>query len=239
MNNTNVHVIGIMAVAISLLMVPITVHGQDGSLAIPPPLYDHTTFDFGDDKELRELTPEVDFNWILKIFREDIIEFFTFDPIEKAEVKLQIAEERQREIDNLDSRGLAIPLEYEERRVQKLNEASDILNNVSTVTDNPLLPIIIESFETLRQMGELNDIRVLYSQLPTVINANDVIKQRYNDKVNSLDTWQENCIGEFDVDTLRPLRTAVDKLEEQCPKLVELQEQFGRERLRLLVTGQI
>ena len=110
---------------------------------------------------------------------------------------------------------------------------------INSNPDSPILSIVIDSFETLRQMGEVNNIRILYSQLPSVVNASDEIKQRYNDKVNSLDTWQKFCIGEFDVDELLPLRSAVDKLEIQCPKLLELQEQFGRERIRLLVTGQV
>ncbi len=234
--NTNAHVMGI-AVAILLLMIPITVHGQDGSMAIPPPLYEHNPFDFGNDQELKQLTPEVDFAWRLKVLGEDFREFFTFDPLEKAQLKLEFAEQRQIEIDELDTRGLAIPIEYEQRRIQKLNEASEIINQ--TPVTNQILSMIIESFETLRMMGELNDIRILYSQLPSVVNASDEVKQRYNAKVNSLENWKEFCIGQFDIDTLKPLRTAVDKLEQQCPKLLELQEQFGRERLRLLVTGQV
>ena len=225
-----------MAVAITLLMVPTTVHGQDGSLAIPPPLFEHKPFDFGTDQELRQLTPEPDFGWRLKIIGEDFREFFTFNPLEKAQLKLQFATERPLEIDDLYSRGLAIPIEYEQRRIPKLNEATVIINSNP---DSPILSIVIDSFETLRQMGEVNNIRILYSQLPSVVNASDEIKQRYNDKVNSLDTWQKFCIGEFDVDELLPLRSAVDKLEIQCPKLLELQEQFGRERIRLLVTGQV
>ena len=223
------YVIGIWL--LMFIFIPITVHGQDGSMALPPPLFEHKPFDFGTDQSLRELTPEPSFNWRLKIIGEDFVEFFTFNPLEKAQLKLEFAEQRQMEIDFLDSRGLAIPLEYEERRIQKLNEAREIVNEriaVTPVVQNELLRRVIDSFETLKQMGELNDIRVLYSQLPSVINAPDAVKERYNEKVNALDTWQEFCIGEFDVDNLRSLRTAVDDIEQQCPKLVELQEQFGR-----------
>ncbi len=225
-----------MAVAISLLMVvPITLHGQ--SLELPPPLFDHQEFLLAQDEELRELAPPVDFNWQLKVFREDVREFFTFDPVQKAELKLQHAEERQAEIDNLDSRGFAIPLEYEERRVTKLNEASDLLVK-SNEEGRVILPELIETFETLRTMGELNNIRVLYSQLEVVAVADQQTKDSFNAKVNALKTWQENCTGEFDIDAVLPVRTAIDKIEIQCPKLLELQEQFGRERIRLLVSGQ-
>jgi len=233
--NTKACVIGINIFALLLLMVPVTVHGQ---MEMPPPLFDHQEFLLAQDKELRELAPPVDFSWSLKIFREDILEFFTFDPIEKAQLKLQHAEERQLEIDNLDTRGFAIPIEYEERRVQKLNEASDILNK-SNEEGRVILPEIVETFDTLRTMGELNDIRVLYSQLETVAIADEQTKVNFNQKVNSLRTWQENCIGEFDIDAVLPVRTAIDKIEIQCPKLLELQEQFGRERIRLLVSGEV
>lgn len=226
-----------MAVAISLLMVPVTVHGQDGSLGLPPPVFDHQEFLLAQDNELRELAPPVDFNWQLKVFREDVAEFFTFDPVEKAELKLAHAEERQLEIDNLDQRGFAIPIEYEERRVAKMNEASDLLNK-STEEGRVINQDIVDAFETLRTMAELNDIRVLYSQLETVAIADQQTKDRYNAKVNSLQTWQDNCIGEFDIDAVLPVRSAIDKIEEQCPKLLELQEQFGRERIRILVSGQ-
>ena len=225
-----------MAVAISLLMiVPITLHGQ--SLELPPPLFDHQEFLLAQDEELRELAPPVDFNWQLKVFREDVIEFFTFDPVQKAELKLQHAEERQIEIDNLDSRGFAIPLEYEERRIAKLNEASDLLVK-SSEEGRVIHPEIVETFETLRIMGELNDIRVLYSQLEVIAVADQQTKDSFNAKVNALRTWQENCTGEFDIDAILPVRTEIDKIEIQCPKLLDLQEQFGRKRIRLLVSGQ-
>jgi len=239
-NARNVDVIGIMAVAISLLMVPITVHGQP--LQLPPPLFDHEQFlAEREDRQLRELAPPLNFNERVFFFVQDVQEAFTFDPVARAELKLEHAQEHQIIIDDLDSRGLAIPIEFEQKRIDKLTEASEILQerlqDTPAVADDRLLQII-ESFETLRTMGELNDIRILVSQLPNVVNAPEEVKQQYNAKVNSLRTWQENCTGEFDIDTILPLRSAIDKIELQCPKLLELQEQFGRERIRLLVSGQ-
>jgi len=218
-------------------LVPITVHAQDGSFGIPPPLFDHQEFLLAQDQELRDIAPPIDFNWQLKVFREDVREFFTFDPVEKAELKLQHAQERQAEIDNLDQRGFAIPIEYEERRVAKVNEASDLLNE-SAEKGRVIDQEIHDAFNTLIIMSELNDIRIFYSQLETVAVADQQTKERYNAKVNVLQTWQDNCTGEFDIDAILPVRTAIDKIELQCPKLLELQEQFGRERIRLLVSGQ-
>lgn len=238
--NPYAHVIGV--VFSIFILVPITVHAQDGSLEIPPPLFDHEKFLIDKNSAIRDIAPALSFNERLQFFIEDVGELFTFNPVAQAQLKLQHAQERQQAIDQLDSRGFAIPLEFEERRIQKLTEARQVLSD--RVVDTPestdeRLAQIIDTFETLMQMGELNDIRVLYSQIPSVINASPEVKAEYNAKVNSLVSWQENCFGEFDVDSLLPLSTTLDKLEDQCPKLVELQEQFGRERLRLLVTGQI
>ncbi len=219
------------------ILVPITVHAQDGSFGIPPPVFDHEEFLLGQDQELRDIAPALTLNERFAFFAQDFREAFTFDPLEKAKLKIQHAQANQIAIDNLDQRGFAIPIEFEERRVAKVNEASDLLNE-STQKGRVIEQDTVDAFETLRTMSELNDIRILVSQLEAVSVADDQTKERYNAKVNALDTWQKECTGEFDIDAILPLRTAMDKIEEQCPKLVELQEQFGRERIRLLVTGQ-
>lgn len=213
-----------------------------GSLDIPPPLFEPVpVVDFRDDKLLTEITAHASFSWSMKTLGEDIAEAFTFNPLEKAELKLKHAEERQREIDHLDFNGEAIPIEYEERRVQKLNEASTIIN--SNWKDNRYelsdFTFFDEEYKLLRNMGELNDVKVLYSQLPRIMQSGDEVKERYNEKVNSLQTWQDFCHGEFDVDTLGTMRTAVDRLEVQCPELVVLQERYGTDRLQKIVKGTI
>ncbi len=246
--NPYAHVIGIVVIAV-LLAIPITVHApshpifQDTPITeLPPPLFDHEKFLIDRNSAIRDIAPALSFNERLQFFVQDVQELFTFNPVAQAELKLQHALERQQQINELDSRGIAIPLEFEERRIQKLTEANEILSD--RVVDTPAssderLAQIIDTFETLMQMGELNDIIVLYSQIPSIINASPEIKAEYNAKVNSLVSWQENCVGEFDVDSLLPLSSSLAKLENQCPKLVELQERFGTERLRLLVSGQI
>lgn len=239
--NPNAHVIGIVFAI--FILVPITVHAQDGSLQIPPPLFDHERFLIDKNSAIRDIAPALSFNERLQFFVQDIQEAFTFNPVAQAQLKLQHAQERQNQIDELDSRGLPIPLEFEERRVQKLDEANIILNtsieDAMFFQDGQRVSDVVETFNTLRQMGELNDIRVLYSQIPSIIDSSPEVKEEYNAKVNSLVSWKENCVGDFDVDSLLPLSSTIAKLENQCPKLVELQEKFGRERLRLLVTGQV
>lgn len=189
-------------------------------------------FKFAGDELLKRIAPDVDFSYRIQIIGEDLREFLTFNPLEKAELKLKHAQERQDEINRLDITGNQIPIEFEERRIQKLNEARLLIEEKNN-------SILSNTFESLREMGELNDIRILYSQLPRVINADDDTKREYNEKVNSLETWKNNCIGEFDVDSLKPLSQAVKKLEVQCPKLVDLQNKFGYERIKLMVSGTV
>jgi len=241
--NPNVHVIGMVGLLV-LFAVPITVHAQDVT-EIPPPLFQlpeqEPPFDFGTDQELREsglnrFITEADFGWRLKILGEDFIEFITFDPLQKAQLKLEFAQERQNEIDELNSKGLPIPEEYEQRRIQKLNEAIEIFNQ----REDTMFTETITSIETLREMAEFNQVRVLYSQLGTVLNSPQQVKDAFNSKVNSLDAFQENCIGEFNVDdfSLLSLDSSFEKLEEQCPRLEELEKKFGRDRIRQLVTSE-
>ncbi len=210
---------------------------------MPPPLFDHEKFLIDQNSAIRDIAPALSFNERLQFFFQDIGELFTFNPVAQAQLKLEHAQERQDAIDLFDSRGLAIPLEFEERRVQKLDEANVILRDSieqeMMFEDGQRVSDVVETFNTLRQMGELNDIRVLYSQIPSIIDSSPEVKEEYNAKVNSLVSWQENCVGDFDVDSLLPLSSTIAKLENQCPKLVELQEKFGRERLRILVTGQV
>ncbi len=197
-------------------------------------------FSFSNDSFIKRISPNTDFSYALQVFRENIAEAFTFDPERKAELKLKHANNEQNRINQLDITGNQIPIAYEERRIQKLNEAkaiiSDKFESDGMYQDKKRLTHV---WESLREMGELNDVRILYSQLPRVINADDDTKREYNEKVNSLETWKNNCMGEFDVDELRPLNQAVKQLEVQCPKLIELQDKFGYERIRMLVSGSI
>jgi len=197
-------------------------------------------FSLANDSLIKRISPSTDFSYALQVFREDIHEAFTFNPEQKAELKLKHAQEEQERINLLDISGNQIPLQHEERRIQKLNEAKEIIQqkfeSEGTYQDRER---ITDTWDLLREMGELNDIRILYSQLPRVINADDDTKREYNEKVNSLDTWKNNCTGSFDVDDMKPLRKAVQKLEAQCPKLVVLQDKFGYERMKILVTGEV
>ncbi len=235
------YVIGgfILFVAI-LLQMPITIHAQQiPSLEDIPPISaipeKEPPFDFGINQELRELETQPDFGWRLKIIGEDLFEFLTFNPLEKAQLKLQFAQERQNEINQLRREGLPIPAQYEERRIQKLNEAIEIFNE----TDNQaVLPETISSIgaiQSLRKFAEFNEVKILVSQIPDVIASPQRVQDAFNERVNSLDVYQENCVGEFDVINFVPLDLAFDKLEEQCPRLKELEERFGREQIRRLV----
>ncbi len=223
-------VVVVLTITVLVFGYAIPVHAQFSNQ--PFFLQEIPKFKFAGDELLKRIAPDVDFSYRIQIIGEDLREFLTFNPLEKAELKLKHAQERQDEINRLDITGNQIPIEFEERRIQKLNEARLLIEEKNN-------SILSNTFESLREMGELNDIRILYSQLPRVINADDDTKREYNEKVNSLETWKNNCIGEFDVDSLEPLSQAVKKLEVQCPKLVDLQNKFGYERIKLMVSGTV
>jgi len=234
----------ILFVAI-LLQTPITVHAQQiPTLEDIPPISaipEKVPFVFGTDQKLRELQTQPDFGWRLKIIGEDFIEFFTFNPLEKAQLKLQFAQERQNEIDQLRTQGLPIPIEYEERRIQKINEAIEIFNETDSQAVLPETISSIGIIESLREMAEFNQVKVLYSQIETVLDSPQKVKDAFNSKVNSLNAFKDNCIGEFNVDDFMQLDldSAFEKLEQQCPRLEELEKKFGRERIKQLITGQV
>lgn len=228
----------------SFLIIPINVHAVFHIEAVPtlsdiPPISaipdKEPPFDFGTNQELRELQAQPDFGWRLKIIGEDFLEFFTFNPLEKAQLKLQFAQERQNEIDQLRTQGLPIPAQYEERRIQKLNEAIEIFSQRDSQAVLSETISSIGAIESLREMAEFNEVKILVSQIQDVVDAPKRVQDAFNDRVNSLDVYQENCVGEFDVLNFVPLDLAFEKLEEQCPRLEELEERFGREQIRRLV----
>lgn len=238
--NNSIFVIGGFILFVTVLLTPITVHAQQiPTLEDIPPIFaipeKQPPFDFGTNQELRELQTQPDFGWRLKIIGEDFIEFFTFNPLEKAQLKLQFAQERQNEIDQLRSEGLPIPAEYEKRRIQKLNEAIEIFRERDSQAVLPETISSIGIIESLREMAEFNEVKILVSQIPDVVLSPKDVQDAFNKRVNSLDVYQENCVGEFDVLNFVPLDLAFETLEEQCPRLKELEDRFGRDRIRQLI----
>lgn len=180
----------------------------------------------------------------------DIQQALTFDPLAKAKLKLADIERQQSIITQNEANGLPIPIEAEERRIEKLNEVNELVGEIKTrqigtedefrtaVCDETIIQAtghcihpndvnkdtleIAKEIDLLNNVGELNDIRILYSQADAVGEADQATKDAYNAKVNSLETWNEFCLGEFDIDDYHPINDNIEKLEMACPELADL-----------------
>jgi len=137
----------------------------------------------------------------------------------------EFAFDKQTRIDEATARGEAVPLAIEERRLQ-------LIAKVDTIGESKS---VIDRFRAdLNTLGELNEIRILYSQFPECIeNCTDAEKQMFNDKVNSLDSWKEKCSGTFDIDNYDFTNDAFGKLSQLCPDL----SKYGKNHLRSAISG--
>lgn len=187
------------------------------------------------------VTPSV--GWYWNNFVEDIEERagFGFDclcsrPV--AELQAEHSERQQALIDELGGNGYPIPFEFEQRRAEKLGQAVQVLQTVSDESMNQQQRTTLEIVVArLQAISEINEIRILHSQIPQVINSDDATKQRFNDRVNNLQSWQEFCTGEFDIDNYKQDRTGWQLLKDDCSQLGEWERQYGYSAIKSYVIG--
>ena len=164
----------------------------------------------------------------------DIQEIITVDPEKKAELMLSHANEIQSQIDELDKNSQLIPAEYEEKRQEKLQKAQEIITNLQQTNPDQSLDALENVASKLSSLTEINEIRVLYGQFPEVLASDDeALKQEFNDKVNSLDSWNDNCFGNFDVDDYQMTNESYEKLAQKCTPLKE----YSLQKVRMIVSG--
>ncbi len=146
------------------------------------------------------------------------------DPVAAAKEKILDASRIQHQIFVLNEQGIKIPQAYEDRRMQKLDEAEGVSGKLGY--EHAILK--------LREIGEYNQIRILYSQFPDVANSLDSDrKDEFNRQVNALITWQTNCSGTFEVRDYRANDNSLEQLIKKCPAL----ENHTIKNLRLAVAG--
>lgn len=171
------------------------------------------------------LEPKENFVFGIKNIIQDII--ITISPEEKrGQLIADFAKQLQTEIDDKSKRGEVISLDIEERRKELLNKEvmGNKVINLQSVKDE------------IASLGEMNEIRILYSQFPDCIKTcTDTDKQRFNDRVNSLETWKNKCSGTFDINNYKFNIDSFDKLSEQCPEL----KNYSHKHLRTVVSGVI
>lgn len=212
-----------------LSVVPLSIHityaqtDTDRDFGITPIRFNNDNFSDRFDGQITII------DRVQNVFR-DIQTALTFDPLERAKLNLEDAGNNQSIINRSIDSGVPVSSAVEERRVGKLNEALNIVQtNMDSITNSAQL---LQDIKFLQDTGELNEIKILYSQVDDVKDADQTTKDEFNAKVNALETYQKYCFGSFDIDDFRPIdETVIPKIEQQCPRIKELNEQFDLEEL--------
>jgi hypothetical protein len=136
---------------------------------------------------------------------------------DKASLIVEFAKDKQTRIDTALARGETLPLAVEERR----NELINTEVKTETNSDGVRVETIFNNFNNeYNKLAELNEIRILYSQFDDCkMTCTEQDKQVFNDKVNSLDSWEKKCSGTFNIDNFDYSDSGFDKLSNSCPEL--------------------
>jgi hypothetical protein len=165
-------------------------------------------------------------NFLFKI--QNVIEDIRISiasPTDKITLIKEFALDKQTIIDTKTKIGEKVPLDVEERRLALIEKTDNIEESVDVIT---------QLKDELNQLGEMNEIRILYSQFEDCkINCTEQQLQDFNDKVNALDSWNNKCQGTFDIDDFDYSLNSFDKLSSKCPDLY----QFSKNHLRIAVNG--
>ena len=166
-------------------------------------------------------------NFLFKV--QNVIEDIRINlasPTDKIELIKEFALEKQAIIDTKTINGEKVPLDIEERRLELIEKTDNIAESVDLIT---------QLKNELNQLGEMNEIRILYSQFEDCkINCTDQQLQDFNEKVNALDSWNNKCQGTFDIDDYDYSMNSFDKLSSKCPDLYK----FSKNNLKSVVNGE-
>ena len=163
-------------------------------------------------------------NFLFKV--QNVIEdirIIVASPSDKITLIKEFALEKQAIIDTKTINGEKVPLDIEERRLELIDKSDNIEESVDVIT---------QFKNELNQLGEMNEIRILYSQFEDCkINCTDQQLLDFNEKVNALDSWNNKCQGTFDIDDYDYSMNSYDKLSSKCPDLYK----FSKNHLKSVV----
>ena len=163
-------------------------------------------------------------NFLFKV--QNVIEdirIIIASPSDKITLIKEFALEKQAIIDTKTINGEKVPLDIEERRLELIDKSDNIEESVDVIT---------QLKNELNQLGEMNEIRILYSQFEDCkINCTDQQLLDFNEKVNALDSWNNKCQGTFDIDDYDYSMNSYDKLSSKCPDLYK----FSKNHLKSVV----
>lgn len=196
-------------------------------------IFDRFGKKIGQEQERLEFgNTQTSFGWRLNSLWQDFGEWLESDPIKKAELKLQHAEENQLEIERLAVNNEPIPRELEDRRLQKILEADVVVNRIEekqpelAQEKSGVIEKLRLGFDLAINAGELNEIRIAVSEfleLRNVVGDNQVeklaIANSIDQRINGLDLVQKYCIDKIDSLVLSEMDNPYQEVQRICPKL--------------------
>lgn len=144
----------------------------------------------------------------------------------------EFAENHQARVDEATSKGENVSMERNDR----LNELYQKSVDIAEHDDKELRDIWAETRRIVKEVGEWNEIRILYTQFDDCIrDCSDAEKQMFSDKVNALETWQNKCTGTFNINDYQYTYESFDKLTDKCTDL----KNYSDKHLKSFVSGKI
>lgn len=180
--------------------------------------------------------PRADFGFAVKSFVQDII--IAVSPEEKRGERIaEFVFDLQKDIDAKTKRGEIVSLDVEDRRKDLMNRFETTVSNTQNGITAKLPSEALTNLKAdLELLGELNEIRILYSQFPECLkNCTPEQKDIFNEKVNSLQTWDNKCTGKFNIDDYKWTDASFDDLSKKCPDL----QKYDKMHLKLEVSGRV
>jgi len=187
-----------------------------------------TDSDAGNRMVLAQLDAEVVLpndvvNYFFKRVGESFRETFEFNEEKKIVIKLEHAEERQREIRILEERGFQISQELVDDHAKEVREADEILQRLRVLPspDPTLRAQIIARIQTSFDQAEISEIRKDFQDLR---NEREVLlkmelAEELDAKLNDRTDVRVACFGGVDTLAIANSPRPVQTLRDNCPVL--------------------
>lgn len=192
---------------------------------------------------------QVNFGWSVKTFFEDVHEAIVFDPVEKARIEAEHAENAQQEIIRLTDEAQPIPIELVERVNEKLVNAKQsqqqaLITPSGDSIQDKIKDATDEVVSVVKQVSEANEIRLLVGEY-TVLGdkvknkeiSNDearIISQQLDIRTNNLEIVKKNCWSRISTYELALQENPYQGLQEICPELKKYNFEEAQKLIDLL-----
>lgn len=149
---------------------------------------------------------DLPFSWKVRFFFDDLREVFIFNEERKAEFRLAQIQDIQDEITKLADNNEPISRQFEDRRIEKLQKVETTLKLIKekqpeqAQQKSDIVRRLETVIQTLRNLGELNDIRLALQDFEKLRTNNELtniqretMANQIDNRINSLDSVRDNC----------------------------------------------